>query len=534
MKKNVSLPCLLLTMLLTATLVRAAEMTFTATGEHNDWNSTSNWSPGIVPALKDAPAAHSVKFSTLPTTPISRLYFNEGAGTYNVIDFTYDSSASIMIRNGTLEGATSTILLNVTGDLTKSGTGNLRFHTAGGGTIALKIAGDLTVNAGTVQVGSDFAVAQNLTVDGNTTVNGGKLSMRLTTRGSDTAPIQLGNVKVATGADLQLWEGANNSTATQYFRATGLNGGGNLYITNLASSSQRYLGHLEIDTTTHDNIFDGTLSEQGGNATLSLTKSGIGSLTLSGSNSYSGTTTVNGGSLIVAHNHALGTSAATVTSGRLAIKNGTTIDNQLLMDGGTLVVNGEISGTNAAVTFGDAGGRLEGSGRINAAVALTNVNRTLAPGEGIGVQTCGGDQDWTALTYEWDIKSWTEGTPGDDYDQIAILGGLDLAGSTEIRLKLSTLLSDDEPGALSDFFELSKSWVILTTTAGVSDFDLSKWHIDTDLFENPFEGEWSLSQSGNHLVLNYIAVPETGTIAFVVMGGALIMLSARRRHASHT
>ncbi|HWL51932.1 MAG TPA: autotransporter-associated beta strand repeat-containing protein [Chthoniobacteraceae bacterium] len=504
-------------------------MTFIATGEHNDWHSTSNWLPGVVPALKNEPAANSVKFSGLPTSPTSRLYFNEGAGTYNVIDFTYDDAASILIRNGSLEGTTSTVLLNVTGDLTKGGNGNLRFHTASGGSIALKIEGDLTVNAGTVQVGSDFAVAQNLTIEGNTTINGGRLSMRLSTRDNAAAPIRLGNVNVKAGADLQLWEGSNSSTATQYFRASGLNGGGNVYITNLTSSAQKYSGSLEIDTATENNVFSGILSEKGGNAILSIAKKGIGSLTLSGSNDYSGTTSVEGGRLIVAHDHALGTGTAAVTSGTLAIRNETTVGNQLMVDGGTLLVNGGVSGINAAVAFGAAGGRLEGSGRIDVAIALDHVNRILAPGEGVGVQTFGENQAWTALTYEWEIRSWMEDEAGVGYDQIAILGGLDLAGSTEIRLKLSTLLPDAQSGPLSDFSDISRSWVILTTTAGIDQFDLSKWHIDADLFQNGFTGEWSLNQSGNHLVLSYAAIPEGSTIALLLAGGAIMMIPARRR-----
>src|SRR5690606_18688944 len=95
----------------------------------------------------------------------------------DVAALTFDASNGIRIRNA--NQATNTVTLNVTGDLTKDGTGNLRIESQAGGSIALRVEGDLEINAGAVQVGTSAALAQNLTLLGNTTINGGALSLRL-------------------------------------------------------------------------------------------------------------------------------------------------------------------------------------------------------------------------------------------------------------------------------------------------------------------------------------------------------------------
>ena len=93
------------------------------------------------------------------------------------------------------------------------------------------------------------------------------------------------------------------------------------------------------DVTGLDNTFDGVITDTAG--TLSLTKTGSGTLTLSNTNTYTGAT---------------------------------------LISGGTLLVNGNHSGATGAVTV-DAAGTLGGTGTLGGA---TSVNGKLAPGASVG------------------------------------------------------------------------------------------------------------------------------------------------------
>jgi fibronectin-binding autotransporter adhesin len=87
------------------------------------------------------------------------------------------------------------------------------------------------------------------------------------------------------------------------------------------------------DATGLDNTFDGVITDTAG--TLSLTKTGSGTLTLSNTNTYTGATLISGGTLLVNGNHSAATGAVTVDAVGTLGGTGTL--------GGAATVNGKLA-----------------------------------------------------------------------------------------------------------------------------------------------------------------------------------------------
>jgi len=251
-----------------------------------------------------------------------------------------------------------------------------------------------------------------------------------------------------------------------------------------------------------------------------LTKTGAGRLVLGGANDYTGATTVTAGTLEIGSGGVVNaTSSLSVAAGARLVVNGAaalTVAPQLLGAG---------SGSRAI---------LGGSGRIDAALTLDNVGDTLSPGNSPGIMTFGQSQNWSAFSYDWEVNNFTGLTAGSAFDQIQILGGLTLSGSTgSYALNVLSLTSGNVAGEVPNFSETSREWTILTTTGGIDGFDLAHWSLDTTGFTPVGQGSWSLqqSESGSDLMLvYYAAVPEPATAALACCGIACAaVLLARRR-----
>jgi fibronectin-binding autotransporter adhesin len=153
-----------------------------------------------------------------------------------------------------------------------------------------------------------------------------------------------------------------------------------------------------------DQTFDGTLGSLAG--TMTLVKSGKGSLTLSGSHSFSGATTIWDGALIL---------------------NGTLSSSPVTVWGGTW------GGPAAA---GLTGGRIGGTGTFSQSVTL-GYRGAITPGSGMGnagTVTLGGGltaQDGSCLAF--DLSS-NPGNPATS-DRIAVTGNLSVSGKVGIAIK---------------------------------------------------------------------------------------------------
>ncbi|WAC19003.1 autotransporter-associated beta strand repeat-containing protein [Luteolibacter sp. SL250] len=171
-----------------------------------------------------------------------------------------------------------------------------------------------------------------------------------------------------------------------------------------------------LNVTAASGNYGGTLADGAGS--LSFTKGGSGTLTLSGANSHSGLTTVSAGVLVVGHNTALGT-----TAGGTTVSDGARVT---LADG--VVVTGE------AITItgqGGANGALQAS--ANSTGTWNGSVTTTGPEARIGAQIGGhliinGNIDASARS----VIIRTNGdasTSGADFDNTAVTFGGTYTGS---------------------------------------------------------------------------------------------------------
>jgi autotransporter-associated beta strand protein len=340
---------------------------------------------------------------------------------------------------------------------------------------------------------------------------------------------------VQNGAALEL---ANNISIAKLLNITGTgvaNGGA---LRNFANSNT-YSGAITIGTGgARINSDTGTLTLTGGvvtagnnvtfggagNNTVStaaisgtggLVKDGVGTTTLSATNSYTGATNVNAGALAVAGTGAINTTSAINVAA-----------------GGTLRYNSSTALTVAPTLAGSGTSNravLGGTGPINATVTLNNLGDVLSPGNSPGIQTFGATQTWASFSYDWEVNDFTGTTAGTAFDQIGVTGGLTLSGgSGSYILNVLGLTAGDVAGLTPNFSEINRSWTILTTTTGITDFDSANWTINTAGFSSPDAGTWALNESSGNLVLSYTAIPEP---SITLLGGLGFLVLLRRRRA---
>jgi autotransporter-associated beta strand protein len=380
-------------------------------------------------------------------------------------------TGSISLRNAS--GATSIFngVVNIASNLDNNQTGHWIVNAAGSNYVATRIQ-----NTGNIILGGH---------------NGLDTSARVQWNGGNAGDLDLNGFN-ASVAGLDVPTTSSNPTVTN----------------NGASDSVLTLATLEANRSFAGALTDGTTHK----LTLVMDSPGRAQ-TLSGTNTHSGPTTVSAGTLIVG-----GTGSLNATSG-ISVAAGATFRYN---SSTALTVAPDLAGggpLNRAV--------LGGTGPIDVAVVLDNLGDTLAPGNSPGIQPFGTAQAWDSFSYDWEINDWTAGVAGSDHDRIAITGALDLSGASanSIRLSLLSLTALNAPGDVPGFAEIDRSWAILTTTGGINGFDAAAWQIDASGFTNPATGTWSVSQSGNDLVLSYI--PEPG--AALLGGLGLLALLHRRR-----
>ncbi|WP_033448553.1 autotransporter outer membrane beta-barrel domain-containing protein [Bordetella bronchiseptica] len=259
-------------------------------------------------------------------------------GTLNTTsDMTSVRRASIAAGGGTFEVAGGTTL-NWTGRVTGNGT----LVKEGAGTLALSgfnAHGGTVVNAGTVQISSDYGLGNGAltlnnsrlastadiyteaaaTVNGNgtfDTANGTTLQW-MGDIGGAGALVKTGAGTLLLGGD-SLYAGGTvvNAGTVQVFKDASL-GGGALTLNNASLASLGSFSTARAATLTGNGTFDtatgttlGWTGDIGGAG--ALVKTGQGTLVLGGDNQYGGGTTVNAGAVQVARDANLGAAAGAV------------------------------------------------------------------------------------------------------------------------------------------------------------------------------------------------------------------------------
>lgn len=481
---------------------------------------------------------------------------SDGTG---VLSFHQNSTTSRLFFSGNVSGADNLTftggLIWDKGDVAISGKNPLG---AAGGVVRINAEnGTLYVNNSTPQ-NTDIRLNANITIDSGAT-SGGFGSTSVTTLGGNrTLAIKNsgghvvtmgnftdnGNGYTLTKEDsglLRVYDMnigvlvVNNGTVSQWGSSSDFHGT-NITINNGSALADinRYeqVGILTLNNGTVSGfgrllgkdfqVSLGTISTGlanfNGTTTANLVKETSGTVTLSGGLYYTGNTVVNAGRLIVTGD--AGSIKAVVNEGGELRFNSTTA----------------LSGNNPFITLNGNGpdqrAILSGTGSVNKTLTLDNTGDTLSPGNSPGIMNFGVNQSWSSFTYVWESNNWTGVTAGVDFDKISINGNLTLTGGTgSYILDIVSLTSGNSTGQIPNFSEVDKSWVILSTTAGISGFSASNWTLETGNFTSSpsWIGSWNIAQDGNNLVLNY-AVPEPGVALLVgsTLAGALLLFRRRR------
>jgi hypothetical protein len=255
-----------------------------------------------------------------------------------------------------------------------------------------------------------------------------------------------------------------------------------------------------------------------------------GMLNLAGANTYTGGTTVGEfGTLIVSNNSALGTSPVQV-SGTLGVNKATTITNAItLADGGVLAGFGTFS-PGGTIIFQNGSRLVPGIVNLD-----TNNNNGSIPT--IGQLSFGGGTSVTLAPgghFSFGISDAT-GAAGVGYDTASVAGNLDITATfgNTFCVDLYSLA----PATAETFstcainFDSSQnySWTLLSA-GSISGFAPTAFLINQSGFlNNTGVGQFSISQSGNDILLNFSPVPEPSTWALMGTGLIAVGLIVRRR-----
>lgn len=194
-----------------------------------------------------------------------------------------------------------------------------------------------------------------------------------------------------------------------------------------------------------------------------------------------------------------------------------------ISNAGAVINNGRIVGNLENLP----GGTLSGNGTYEGLV--TQSGGTLSPGNSPGTLLLD-ELAFNSGTIEFEITQ-TAGEAGDynGWDLISVAGEAVFDGP--MTIDLVSLILPYRPGPLLDFDSSSNySWMFLTAGEGISGFDPSLITIDTSRFDNPFTGQFFVTQDGDTLLLNY-AVPEPGSCVLLGLG-VVALVAVRRRRAS--
>ena len=398
---------------------------------------------------------------------------NAGFGGVGAGALTLSANADLGTANRTLTTVTATTfngIVSNTGGINKAGTSTL---TLGG---ANTYTGNTTVSAGVLQLGNALAL-QNSTLDTTSSLLGDA------SNGLKTAQttLTLGGLS------------GNKDLASVFTTASG----GYTGLTALTLNSGN--GSLKS--------YSGIIAD--GATGMTLTKIGAGTQTLSGANTYSGLTTINEGTLTV---------AGSITSSSV-------------VNGGLLTVNG----TAGEVTV-NTGGTLSGAGTIG----TTTVAGTLTPGNSPGILNVTGNLTMASggnMIWELFANTATQVSPA-VFDQVMVSGNLGFAGSNGITLNFGTTAAGSTVSWSDSFWNSNQSFLIYDvagSTSGSSNLRLlnTSFNDANNVALDASQGNFSVSQSGSDVLLNYNAIPEpsTGTLLGFGLGGLVLTRLMRRKQS---
>ncbi len=319
-------------------------------------------------------------------------------------------------------------------------------------------AGATGISGGTLRIAHGSALGS--TSSGTTISSGGGGLLALTGGISVAEPLTIHGRN--SGEHLVNENGSNTLTG-----ALALQTGGNDYFFHSETGTLTLGGPITMvnssaTKTLHlsgggDVEISGALANDAG--TLSVSKTGAGTLTLSGTPGYNGVTTITGG---------------------------------------TLAVNGTLSATSGIAVGPEA--TLSGNGTIGAATAI---HGTHTPGAGIGAQTFTAPLSYGAASrLVWELAGNTDA--GGNFDTVNA-AGVSVAEGTVIGVSL------DSPGSAVDFtdafWQQERTWTVLSASSIEGSF--APGPVSGDASGRPAAefGNFSLQQTGT--AVNLVWSPST-------------------------
>lgn len=232
-----------------------------------------------------------------------------------------------------------------------------------------------------------------------------------------------------------------------------------------------------------------------------------------------------------------------VQGGRLILGNSFNIDHGptiWVRNGGTLAVDNQSSLHNPIAL--DPGARLAGHGSF-ASVSI-GTGAVLSPGLAgageIGTLGFAHLELNSGGILEWQIQNPT-GVSGEGFDRIHVYTDdtlvINATAEAPFSLRIISLASGGSTGLLAGLTPgESYSWMLISSDSTTGTFDPAKFALDVAQFQTSLgvgldAGEFSVSLSGNNLMLNFTAVPEPSTYALMVLGLGFVIWSLRRRRA---